>query len=180
MTEWTAVVDWTYPLSPNTAQVDEWMAKLDGLSAAIHDEPADDLGVGRVRCTATISFEASSLRQASTEAIRLLENATGLKATGVSVVTSREFDRRLAEPQFPQLVGYTQIAKKLGVSRQRAREIATTTKGFPAVAVETTNGPLYMERLVDAFVERWDRKVGRPSVASMSTPASNHSPASGA
>jgi hypothetical protein len=180
MTEWTAVVDWTYPLSPNTAQVDEWMAKLDGLSAAIHDEPADDLARDRVRCAATISFEASSLRQATTEALRLVENATGLKATGVSVLTSREFDRRLEEPQFPTLVGYTEIAKDLGVSRQRAREIATTAKGFPAVAVETANGPLYVKRQVDAFTKRWDRKVGRPSVASMSTPASSPSPAEGA
>ncbi|MFD7161368.1 hypothetical protein ACFV9C_42750 [Kribbella sp. NPDC059898] len=179
MTDWTAVVDWTYPITPNTAQLDEWLGQLEGLSAAIHDEPAEDLGRDKVRCSATISFEAATLRQAAAEAIRLIESATGAKASGVNVVTTREFRRRLTEPQFPRMVSYTQIGQKLGVSRQRAREIATTVKGFPAAAIEGPNGPLYVEELVDAFGARWDRKVGRPSVDTMSTPASSHSPTTG-
>jgi hypothetical protein len=178
MTEWTAVVDWAYPLSPNTATVAEWLEKLAGLSAAIHDEPAADLGPERVRCSATISVEAPSLRRATTDAVRLVETATRQKATGVAVLSSREFDRRLAEPQYPQLVGYPEIAAKLEVSRQRAREIALTAKGFPVPAVETKNGPLYIERMVDSFVAGWDRKVGRPSVDAMKSPASK-TPAAG-
>jgi hypothetical protein len=178
MTEWTAVVDWAYPLSPNTATVEEWLEKLAGLSAAVHDEPADDLGPERVRCSATISLEAPSLRRATADAVRLVETATGQKATGVAVLGSREFDRRLAESQFPPLVGYPEIAAKLDVSRQRAREIALTAKGFPVPAVQTKNGPLFIESLVDSFVAGWDRKVGRPSVDAMKSSAS-HSPAVG-
>lgn len=55
------------------------------------------------------------------------------------------------------LVGVAEIAKLLGVSRQRVDELARTDPAFPAPAAKLTAGRVWET----ADVERWARETGR-------------------
>jgi predicted DNA-binding transcriptional regulator AlpA len=55
------------------------------------------------------------------------------------------------------LVGVQEIAKMLGITRQRVDRITRTHDDFPAPAAELASGRIW--KRVD--VERWARKTGR-------------------
>ena len=74
---------------------------------------------------------------------------------GVEVLDSPTYDQRT---RIPAVVGYADIA---GVSRQRARELATRPD-FPPAGVDTSAGPLRGRRDVQAWLDYWNRKPGRP------------------
>lgn len=161
MNDWTARVEWYAGHVPGEAELDEWTDKLaeHGVAFGVpgeHDKPR--------LMSATISLQASTLRQATQDALRLVEGVTGSKALVLEVLPTHEFDRRLDQPQVPELVGYAEIAEILGVSRQRAREMATTIKPFPAPAVVVATGPLFVRLSVESFAKTWERKPGRPKI----------------
>lgn len=54
------------------------------------------------------------------------------------------------------LMGLTEIAELLGVSRQRAHQLAATY-GFPAPLARLAVGPIWARE----DVERWARETGR-------------------
>lgn len=168
MTDWTARIEWAVDHEPNESELDVWLNQLEAYHVSIGMLPAK--GDEPRYMAATISLEASTLRQATQEALRLVEGATGGRAIVVEVLPTEEFDRRLEQPVIPELVGYAEIAEVLGVSRQRAREIANTVKPFPAAAVHVSSGPLYIRDSVEAWAKTWERKPGRPrSMDSAST-----------
>jgi predicted DNA-binding transcriptional regulator AlpA len=55
-----------------------------------------------------------------------------------------------------ELMGTTEIAQLLGVSRQRAGQLAAT-EGFPEPIARLAAGPIWRR----ADVERWAREAGR-------------------
>lgn len=59
---------------------------------------------------------------------------------------------RVPEP----LMGLTEIAELLGVTRQRAHQLAATY-GFPEPLARLAVGPIWSRK----DVERWAREVGR-------------------
>jgi hypothetical protein len=61
------------------------------------------------------------------------------------------------------LLGLTDIGKLLGVSRQRAAELAKDHALFPPAVVRTASGSLFEEGAINAFKDSWERKVGRPA-----------------
>jgi hypothetical protein len=71
------------------------------------------------------------------------------------------FETKLAEPTYPELVGITEIADLLGTSRQRASELARTSK-FPSPLAELAAGPVWLKPTISKFVSEWERKPGRP------------------
>lgn len=71
------------------------------------------------------------------------------------------FEAELEEPNFPELVGITEIAELLGTSRQRASELARSAK-FPVPVAELAAGPVWPKSRIARFVDEWDRKPGRP------------------
>lgn len=71
------------------------------------------------------------------------------------------FETSLDEPAFPELVGVTEIAELLGTSRQRASELARSSK-FPAPLAELAAGPVWPRAVVARFADEWERKPGRP------------------
>lgn len=152
---------------PDAGEVDRWLDELEDYHPVIV-WPQDEGPL--MYFAATISFGASTLREATQKALRLVEDATGGRANGVEVLLTVNYDWRLAEPSVPQLVGYAGIADMLGVSRQRAREIASTTESFPASAVQVESGPLYVRSNVEAWAKTWERKPGRPRKAPSSEP----------
>ncbi|WP_143020327.1 hypothetical protein [Sinosporangium album] len=62
----------------------------------------------------------------------------------------------------PSLVGYIEISTLLGVSRQRARELAEKHGLFPAPVARLATGPVFTLESVQEFLSKWERKGGRP------------------
>ncbi len=115
------------------------------------------------RLSTTMSVEAGSATTATALAERTLERAYSkpLTVVDVHVRTWAEHDRELARPAFPDLVGVAELAKMLGVSKQRASE-ARKKAGFPAPVAELATGPVWIRANVVAFAEGWKRTPGRP------------------
>lgn len=159
MSNWTARVEWTR-VTYNEAEIDDLIDRLAGHSAAIGLE--HDPGEFHPKTySAIITLDASSLRQATTTALQIVEAATREKANGIEVMRTHEFDRRVDEPTFPELVGYAEIAEMAGVSRQRAAQLADA-EGFPPAVVRVKSGPLRVRKQVVGWLSRWERKAGRP------------------
>jgi hypothetical protein len=157
---WTVRVDWLEPTGPLSGEfkMDAWTTALAVYSPAISLEP----GGARERATATITLTARSLRVATQTALVLVEGVTKVRADGIEVLTTEEFDRRECEPQIPPLIGQTEMARKLGVARQRVAQLAVEHKNFPPEVMRTAAGPLYVEAQFDAWAQGWTRRAGRP------------------
>lgn len=82
----------------------------------------------------------------------------------VELVTEEEQARRLAEPARPELVGLTEIAELLGVSKQRASQLRANPS-FPAPTAELKAGPIWYRSDITRFEESWQRKAGRPAAS---------------
>lgn len=65
------------------------------------------------------------------------------------------------QPVLPELVGLTEIATILGVSRQRARELAARDD-FPSPVAQLGGSAVYVKSMIEAFSRYWTRKPGRP------------------
>jgi hypothetical protein len=58
-------------------------------------------------------------------------------------------------------LGVTEVARELGVSRQRVSELRARP-GFPAPIAELAAGPVWKASSLRRFLESWERKPGRP------------------
>lgn len=80
----------------------------------------------------------------------------------VEVVEVDRRDTELEVSNFPDVVGTTEVAELLGVTRQRIHELRKADR-FPEPMVELAAGPIWLKPAIVAFDERWERKAGRPS-----------------
>lgn len=167
MTEWSVAVTTPGPGpgSPDRAAA-EIGAKLADLAPVVAVSPT---GV-----TVRIAVEASLPEDAVAAAITAARCA--LESVGwpsdvveVEAVEWTTFERKLGEPTHPELVGITEIAELLGTSRQRASELARSSK-FPAPLADLAAGPVWPKPAVARFVEEWERKPGRPRSTSAGGP----------
>lgn len=76
----------------------------------------------------------------------------------------RAFRRGGREP-VPDLAGLSEVARRLGVSRQRAGQI-THQHDFPMAVSRLAMGPVYTVRGIDEFKDQWARNAGRPRALS--------------
>lgn len=162
MTSYTARVEWMRHVTISETELDELLDALAGYSPAIAPEDSPEHGPWIL--SATITLEAGTLRQAIAAALQAVETATEHKALAVEVLPTHEFDRRVDQPLIPPLVGNAEIARMLGVSRQRAGQLVDVD-GFPPAAVTTQAGPLRIKSQVEAWAHTWQRKSGRPGKA---------------
>jgi hypothetical protein len=119
-----------------------------------------------IRATLTVSDEAADPFDAACRGRDLLMKGldqVGLQPRGwlmVEAITADEQDRRLAEPTVPELVGVSEVAQLLNVSRQRASELARAAN-FPTPVARLASGPVWARMTLDRFVESWNRAPGR-------------------
>jgi hypothetical protein len=158
---WSVRVEWTTPEPLTDDQIGRLAAGLEPYSASI--------GVERNgNPSAQLAVEARTIRQAFDVAVRAVEatcKALGVpcKVVGVDVATWAEFERRLAEPSIPPVVGLAEIGDMLGVSRQRAGQLVQTYPDRLTEVDRTSNGPLFLKSQVEVFARTWERKrTGRP------------------
>jgi hypothetical protein len=164
----TVLVPEGVPRDEGTRVTDQLLAVLDSYSPAV---VRDGRHIG-----ARIWVDAPDAVAAAAHAVAVWNHAlgqAGLLDAGpvqVNVVREEEFRAQLDTANFPSLVGVSEIAEQLGVSRARASEIARTAPGFPRAVAQLASGPVWTEASVEAFAETWSRRPGRPRRRGESTP----------
>lgn len=76
-------------------------------------------------------------------------------------LTFEELDRDLETRNLPELVGVSEIAELLDVTRQRASALAKRPD-FPSPIASLASGPVWTRPSLNRFVDEWPRKEGRP------------------
>ena len=122
-----------------------------------------DGGIG-----ARVAVEAPDLHTAIYDAVALLAKAAASADVALGAIVHAEatewtrFAAELDQPNFPDLVGVTELSALLGVTRQRAHAIAGRND-FPAPVARLASGPIWTRPSVQRFLEDWQRKPGRPA-----------------
>lgn len=105
----------------------------------------------------TVCVEADTAINAASEAMAVVSDALTAEdldwtTTAITVQNEDVFSAELNKPLFPEVVGYAEIAKLVGVSRQRARQFAEKPS-FPAPVIKTAQGPLFNLHAVERWLE---------------------------
>ena len=75
--------------------------------------------------------------------------------------TVEDMDRELKEPNIPELAGVTEVARILGISKQRVSTLARDPD-FPRPIEMLAAGPVWKKVAILRHVGLWPRKPGRP------------------
>lgn len=119
---------------------------------------------------AGFDVRAASVTAATLEAMSIWEKALvdiGLadRPTVSLVIQTRDFvDAENARGALPEMVGIGEVAELLGLSRQRASQVARSSR-FPTPIAELKAGPVFTKASVERFARSWARKPGRPRTA---------------
>lgn len=150
MTEWHVSIGHALPAAITPDDTSDILDTLAAYGAA--------LSVSRdfTKVTISLTVEAATPLDAATEAERATRQALTPfnpgETTELTVITADALDAELATPIFPEVVGYAEIAKLAGVTRQRAHRFPKT-RGFPPPVIETAQGPLYNVHAVERWLE---------------------------
>lgn len=137
---------------------------------ALNDEILDfapAIGLQPDHYTVRIAVEAPTALEAADYGLARVLSAAERAAmpkwpvVDVQVTEWGEFLSQLEQPTHPSVVGVSEVAEILGVSKQRASVLARSPS-FPPPLVELASGPVWIEPNVHHFCETWERKPGRP------------------
>jgi hypothetical protein len=151
-----------------------------GALADVSDDAADALmdlledasgvvSTGDGSWDATVSVEAYDALDATHKAATLIHEMAwkaempSWPAVRAEAVRQDVLDAENARPTLPDLVSVPEAAEILGVSPQRAHELAGSTS-FPKPMYELRTGKLWLKTAIDAYAEHRQRKPGRPDI----------------
>jgi hypothetical protein len=109
--------------------------------------------------------EAAAAIQTALEVWAAAVDQVGLPAwpiVRIETMTIAEQEAELGTPSFPSLVGVSEAARMLGVSKQRLAQLAARPD-FPEPMVDLASGPVWLTSGIRGFERRWPRKPGRPA-----------------
>lgn len=96
-------------------------------------------------------------RQGLEYAVEALPNCK-LTPNNLEVTEWGKTVEHLHDPLYPEVVGYAEIARLAGVTRQRARMFPKIVD-FPKPVIETAQGALYTKSAIEAWLERRTRRA---------------------
>jgi hypothetical protein len=96
--------------------------------------------------------------------IALAEAGVGaVEIVDVRVVRWDLFKAETDTPNYPDLVGASEAASILHVSRQRVHQLLRDNPGFPEPLYRLGGtGPLWIRQGIESFGRHWSRRPGRP------------------
>lgn len=153
---WSVRITYTGPADSTSDQLAEHAGAL--LEALAADAATHTAGV----ITISLTVDAPTIDQAIVVTDHKIRGAApaGWDLAGVEVLRHDLLEAELEQPLYPALVGITEAAGMLGVSRQRAHAIAQGSN-FPTPIAELASGPVYLASAVEAFAAH-PRTAGRP------------------
>ena len=160
--EWTIGIEAAdeQKVRPDDELVVELVERLAGRGGVV------DAGPGGYFARFDVSApDAESAVRAGLRLWRDAAGGAGLPAWPVvrmEVTTIAQQDTGLAASGFPDVVGVSEAAALLGVSRQRLDQL-TARDDFPEPMVRLAAGPIWLRWSIEAFLRRWPRKPGRPA-----------------
>ncbi len=153
----TTTNDWYVDMHVKQALTEEaafdLMGDLDTRGAAIT--------LGEESFTISLTGHGVTAVEALLDARKAIEECgiTG-ETVSASASTYEELENELNRPLFPDVVGWAEVAKLAGVTRQRARQFRSLP-GFPSPVIETAQGPLMAKSAVEHWVRNRDARPGR-------------------
>jgi hypothetical protein len=144
----------------------EFLTPLNASVTGSPEEPTD----GKGRYGASMLVEADSPSDAISLAVGELSRAIKKfdlppwPLARLEVMSEEELDEQLTRPNYPRLLGVSELADLLGTSKQRASQVARGAN-FPKPLAELAAGPVWTEPSVRQFIEHWTRTPGRPKRA---------------
>lgn len=163
MMDWSIEIGWL-PEEDDETRVDD--RSIEVLAKEIQ-EYAGAVSWGHQSYSIRLSVEAPEVGKAVDVALGIGQDAVaraGLPQWPIGSVLVQSYevlDRELSTPLYPSIVGVTELAEMLDVSKQRASELARVPS-FPAPFTELASGPVWIEDNVSEFCRTWVRKPGRP------------------
>jgi hypothetical protein len=158
--EWTIHVEAAGDGEVEPELLDELMDALAGHSAAVSSAR------GRYGAQFDVTgTDAATAVQAALQTWAAAVARVGLPAwpvVRVEAITVAEQEADLQRPSFPTLVGVSEAARILGVSKQRLAQLSTRPD-FPEPMVNLASGPVWLTSGIRGFERRWPRKPGRPA-----------------
>ena len=118
------------------------------------------IGAGSV--SATFDVEARSATEAGAVAAQIFDRAGGgADVVRLEATTADQGAGTPSDAPVPDLVGVSEAAAILGVSRQRAWQLKDHS-AFPSQLAELKSGPIWLRSSIEDFARTWERRPGRP------------------
>jgi hypothetical protein len=157
-------------------EMTEWSVRIE-LAGEFTEEDADRVvtslaksspatGFGPGELDAQFCVEAGNAQDAIKKGVNLLMAALKKPArvTGVEALSMEDLDRSIAESNAPDLVGVSELAGLLKVSKQRISRLSSAPE-FPKPIATLAAGPIWRKIAIARFAEAWERRPGRPRKA---------------
>lgn len=160
--QWRATATAVYGGSISDDQFDELHQHIRG---TIRYDANSELLYLVWRLDATELVQAA--HQAAWAATEALVACLGSEAelTSLQVVTAEQADAERDHPKPQELMGYTEAAAELDVSRQRVAQLDGQHPDFPRPIGRVGAGPVFTAESIRSFAARWNRSPGRRKVA---------------
>ena len=163
MNGWNVTVTYRGRLEPSmAAAITHDLIDCDGLAANLPD--------GRFTIAVTSEFCADKATGDAIDRINAILADSGAPLSepiAIEAMDYGEYDRRVNEPSYPELMSAGEAAETLGVTRQRVHQLVAEHSDFPEPIYELSAGKLWSADAIRGFRRRWTRKPGRrPTVPS--------------
>lgn len=164
MSDWSVRVEVRAPepLAAGEDSIATFLAQLAGRGAAVAGATGSDT------YSAQLSVDAPTPVHAVARVVEVLRRAAAVAGlpewpvVHAQATAADELDRQLPTPNVPELVGTSEIAAILGVSRQRAQALARRDD-FPEPIARLASGSVWTRPSIELFGESRKRRPGRPS-----------------
>jgi predicted DNA-binding transcriptional regulator AlpA len=158
-TSWVVTMTFATEVPVEEKQLEALSDRFDELDWSVAADPD-----GTISATSYLDDD-ESLTSAVPVVIEVADRTmadVGLTAHMVNMqIMTEEYREELAQaPQLPELVAATDIAKLLGVSRQRVNQLQHDHPDFPRPVVYTGGGSLWTKYAIDRFLATWNRRPG--------------------
>lgn len=107
-----------------------------------------------------LTVKATSLTEAIGRGVAEIIACVPGEIVAAEAMMTAEADRRAEMPP-PELVGVSEVARSLNISRQRVSALSKR-QDFPAPVARLATGPVWRARDLSTFAGGWRRKPGRP------------------
>jgi len=166
MSEWSVRIELrgAEPLAAGAGSMDTFLEQLGDAEAAVAGGPGSDTYRAQLNIDAATPGHAVAL---GVERVRKAAELAGLPKWPVvhaQATVLPELARQVATRDLPELVGISEIAALLGVSRQRVHGL-TNRDDFPEPIARLASGPVWTRPSIRLFAQAWKRKPRRQSKA---------------